>query len=252
MKNTKIICLAALKGGTGKTTLTFQCATALAALGKEVLVVDVDPQANLTLKISDIDINKKSNASVDAIFSGNHAVVPQPTDFERIDIIPATIYLALTSEEIVSRSAREKILYNYLKKANFIWNYDYVFFDTSPSMNTINQNVFYVADDIYLIAEPDESSISGIMLFEEKWKEILSDLEQPNNIKGIITNKVNTNLRKTGKYYNTMHQLGFDIATSFPNIPATIESEVYKHAHFGKEVEDLLNVITKEDVQNEL
>lgn len=249
MKQPVKICLTALKGGAGKSTLTFQCATALAARGKRVLVIDVDPQSNTTLKMSELPINERYEHSVANIYNGDFTVRPQISNYENIDIIPASIYLQLTAEEIVSKPAREKIMYNYLKSSDWIAEYDYIFFDTAPAMNTINQNAFYCADHIFLVAEPDSFSVSGVILFSDKWSLVANALEIENNIKGVITNKVNTNLRKTGEYYKTMHELGYAILASIPYLPATIETEMHLHPQYKLEIDVLLEAIQGKETE---
>lgn len=197
----KVIAIGTLKGGTGKTTVTFNVAGALAEQYK-VLLIDIDPQCNLSNNVG-IDIAQPNRYSSKDIFENpkvdpKSLVVRHPIPgLDKLDIIPSDIMLIATDLQIGSRAARERILGNYIdKNSDFFHSYDYIVIDTNPSMGIINQNAFYAADSIVLVADVDKNSLTGLQLFLYLWGEISSDLRKENNVKALIVNKADyrTNL----------------------------------------------------------
>lgn len=190
----KVIAIGTLKGGTGKTTITFNLAGALAEKYK-VLLLDIDPQCNLSNNAG-VDITQQNTYSSRDIFEtpgvkAEDLVVKQPIEgLPNLDIIPSNILLTATELHISSRSARERILQNYIEDhIDFFNQYDYVMIDTNPSMGIVNQNAFLAADSVVLVTDVDDNSRIGLQLFMYLWEEIRHDLRKENNIKALIINK---------------------------------------------------------------
>lgn len=190
----KIISVGTLKGGTGKTTMTFNLAGALAEENK-VLMIDIDPQCNLSNNAG-VDITEQNAYSTRDIFEGD-VVFPEAITVRspieglyNLDIMPSNILLTATELRIGSRAARERILANYIEDhKSFFEKYDYVIIDTNPSMGIVNQNAFYVSDSIILVTDVDDNSKLGLQLFMYLWEEIRSDLRKKNNVRAVIINK---------------------------------------------------------------
>ena len=106
----KIIAVANNKGGVGKSTTTANLGAALAMKGKRVLVVDTDPQANLTAALLDIDEKPIEVSIYDAMSGGTP--LPIHNVSTNLDIVPADIALAAAEIDLVSRRAREFVLKN--------------------------------------------------------------------------------------------------------------------------------------------
>ncbi|MDD2446046.1 MAG: AAA family ATPase, partial [Clostridia bacterium] len=127
----KIIAFANQKGGVGKTTTCINLAAYIAVMGKKVLIVDMDPQGNAT---SGVGIEKNSSLkTIYNLIDGDCSIeeVILQTQFENLDIVPATVDLAGAEIDLVQMKAREKIVKNILNR--IVENYDYILIDCPPS-----------------------------------------------------------------------------------------------------------------------
>jgi chromosome partitioning protein len=205
---------AALKGGVGKTMTTFNISSLLAEQGKKILVVDVDPQGNTTNNFG-IDKTTMEN-SVNNIFESKNTtmediILKTPIkELKTLDIIPSSIFLFQTELKLISLAGRELILRNYFEDNRKILDtYDYVIFDTNPSMSIINQNAFYISDKIILISDVSFNALEGVELFSALWEDIRSRLRKEDNISGIIINNFDKRLKISNDFidYCKSHDL---------------------------------------------
>lgn len=190
----KIITMGTLKGGAGKTINLFNIASIIAETSK-VLLIDVDPQCNLSFDCG-VDITKRNVLTVRDIFSNTYKAQPSAEqiiikspvqELPNLDIIPSSILLFKTERKIQSVSNREHILENYIKdNIDTFEQYDYIFIDTNPSMSITNLNAFYIADEIILSSDVSTNSINGAELFCELWDEYREELRKEDNIAAII------------------------------------------------------------------
>lgn len=102
------------------------------------------------------------------------------------------------------------LLRNYFednKKALDI--YDYVIFDTNPSMSIINQNAFYISDKIVLISDVSFNALEGVELFSALWEDIRSRLRKEDNISAMIINNFDKRLKISNDFidYCNSHEL---------------------------------------------
>ncbi len=181
---TKVISIANQKGGVGKTTTCVNVAAFMAAMGKKVLVVDIDPQGNAT---SGLGIVKKDlKASVYNVLAGENKAkqVILPTSIERLHILPSNIDLAGAEIELVGVSGREKVLRSVLTPLRNV--YDYILIDCPPSLSLLTVNALTASDSI-LIPIPGEfyalEGLSQLMNTVRLAKKILN----PNfDIEGVV------------------------------------------------------------------
>ena len=129
----KIIAIANHKGGVAKTTSCVNIAAALAKMGRRVLLVDVDPQANLTSSFTD---ESKIEASIYDAMKGAPAPIMNIGD--NLDLIPSHIDLAGADMVFSNKIAREQILRNILDEIKE--NYDYIIIDTPPALGLVTIN----------------------------------------------------------------------------------------------------------------
>ena len=144
----KIIVFANQKGGVGKTTCAVNVAAGIAALGKRVLIVDIDPQGNAT---SGFGINKRETvfSSYNLITGDKSAeMVIKKTQFKGVDIVPSSMDLAGAEIELSNMENRETKLKNAL--ATVRENYDFILLDCPPSLGLITLNAL-VATDTFLV-----------------------------------------------------------------------------------------------------
>ena len=190
----KIITMATLKGGSGKTMNTFNLAGILAETHK-VLLIDVDPQCNLT---SNCGINSAdlSMATVKDIFdnlpknqpTAEEVIIKTPIqELPNLDLIPSSILLFKTEKAMSTKNNREHLLEYFIKNnRDYLDRYDYILIDTNPSMSIVNINAFYLADSIIISTDISANSISGAELFCALWEEAREELYKEDNVRALI------------------------------------------------------------------
>lgn len=195
----KVITIGTLKGGTGKTSTIFNLAGLLAERFK-VLLIDVDPQTNLSLNCGlDITVNnlKTSRDIFESYEQVKNLIFKSPVkELPNMDIIPSSIGMTATELQIVSLAGRENILRNFLlDNKEDINSYDYILIDTNPSMGVINQNAFLAADSIVLISDISLNGIQGAELFITLWGGIRERLRKADNIKALVINNFDKRIK---------------------------------------------------------
>lgn len=152
----KIVAVINQKGGVGKTTTVQNLGVGLARLGKKTLLVDLDPQSNLTygFGVNTNDINTtyellKKGASFD------DTVV----DIEGISLIPASIMLAMAEAEFLGMTGREFLLKEVLASVN---SYDFALIDCPPSLGTLTVNALTAADETLIPIQVETYAIKGV------------------------------------------------------------------------------------------
>ena len=210
----KILVSTSFKGGSGKTTNTFNLAGVLAE-DKRVLGIDIDPQCNLTLDcgVNALDLKR---LSIKDVYENNRKEQPRPEEviikspikqLKNFDIIPSNPYIFATDRRINGISGRDNILKNYFKtnREFFEKNYDYIIIDTNASMSIVNCNAFLLADHILLASDTSVNGIFGAILFNELWENEREYLEKENNISALI---IGNNDRRTSLAEEVVEFLG--------------------------------------------
>lgn len=156
----RIIALSNQKGGVGKTTTAINLATAMAACGNRVLVVDFDPQGNTT---TGFGIDKRNlQASTYSLLMGESTLQESmaPTQVPGLMLLPSTIHLSGAEVELVPIMARENRLKDALEPARE--SFDYVFIDCPPSLGLLTINALVASTDIIIPMQCEFFAMEGL------------------------------------------------------------------------------------------
>ncbi len=166
--STRVLAVANQKGGVGKTTTTVNIAAALAQLGQQVLVVDLDPQGNASTALA-IDHAEGTPGVYDAVVEGKHIreVVQESPDLPGLYVVPASIDLAGAEIDLVSLVAREsrlrRALSTYLSEVEGDGHrFDYVLIDCPPSLGLLTVNALVAAVEILLPIQCEYYALEGV------------------------------------------------------------------------------------------
>ena len=184
----KIIVIGSQKGGVGKTTTTLNLAYSLREMGKKVLTVDFDSQANLTTcyGIEDTDALE---------YTIGHLMMAQieeelPEDFEDyiqnregVDYIPSSIYLSVVDAKLRTEMGAERMLAEVLEPLRS--RYDYILIDTCPALGMLTINAL-AADEVIITVNPQLLAMMGLQDFLRTVGKIKKRINPRLEIAGIL------------------------------------------------------------------
>jgi len=156
----KILAVSNQKGGVGKTTTSVNLASSLSYLGKKVLLVDIDHQANATTYMG---INRSNlEYTVADIFTQTAPIesVIHPIDSVKVDMVPARFELVNIEGRLLEDENKEFVLSNALKRVRH--KYDYIIIDCPPSLGIITTNALVAADGILIPVQCEFLALDGL------------------------------------------------------------------------------------------
>ena len=158
----RVIAVINQKGGVGKTTTTVNLSAALARRGHRVLVCDMDPQANLTVHLDkrpDLESNTMTNLLVED--TPMHDLV-QPTNTERLFVVPSDTSLAGVEQVLANRIGRETILREAMEVFEKRGEFDFVLLDCPPSLGVLSANALVAATHVVIPMQAEYLSLQGM------------------------------------------------------------------------------------------
>lgn len=150
------------KGGVGKTTTTVNLGAALAHLGRRVLLLDLDPQANMTVHLDqrpDLESNTLTNLLLEET---PLAQLILPTSLPNLFMVPSDTSLAGVEQVLANRIGRETILREALEAFPDAAGYDFVLFDCPPSLGVLSANALVAADWVVIPMQAEYLSLQGM------------------------------------------------------------------------------------------
>ncbi len=192
----KIIAISNHKGGVGKTTSTVNIGAGIAQRGKRVLLIDLDPQANLTQCLG---VSEPAQTIYGAL-RGEYNL-PTIAITENLYLSPSTLDLASVEIELSTKIARETILKKMIEKVTK--DFDYIFIDCPPSLGLITVNAFAAANEVFIPLQAQFLALHG--------------LDKLTDIINLVQESLNKDLKIGGVFitqYDSRKILNRDIAES--------------------------------------
>lgn len=180
----RIFALANQKGGVGKTTTAINLGTALAATGKQVLIIDLDPQGNASTGLG-LDAVHRKVTTYDVLFDEQLLdAAALETMIPGLSVVPSTRDLSGAELELVEAARREHRLADALKRVDSRW--DYVLIDCPPSLNLLTLNALVAADAVLVPLQCEFYALEGLSHLLRTIERVKRALNPRLEIQGVV------------------------------------------------------------------
>lgn len=200
----KIISLLNHKGGVGKTTSTINIGAGMVELGKKVLLIDLDPQANLTLSLG---APRQPNSIYEAI-RGESELEPF-TIKEGMDIVTSTLDLSGAEMELINEAGREFILRELFDSIKD--EYDYIFIDCPPSLGLLTLNALTSSDLVFIPLQTEFLAMQGLAKIKQVIQKVKLRLNKKLQIGGVIPTMYDSRKVLNREVVETIHKYFGDL-----------------------------------------
>ena len=220
------------KGGVGKTTTAFNLGVALVKLGKRVLLIDMDPQGNLTSALGAEEEKQ----------SGTYELLSDDLDPQELlmklegqlpDLIPAHMDLAGFEIECLTLENREYVLDDKLQSLRF--HYDYVILDCSPSLGLLTINALVASDDVIVPIQCEYFALEGLSKLLETMQVVKTNYNTRLSVLGLLLTMYDARLALSNQVYEEL-KAHFDEMLFQTIIPRNVK--VAESVSFGLSVMD--------------
>ena len=261
MDHCKVTAIANQKGGVGKTVTAVSLGVGLARAGEKVLLVDADPQANLTMSLG-IREPDSLNCTISTLMQSVIQARPPPDGFgilhhnEGVDLLPANIELSGLEVGLSGVLNREYVLREALEPLRK--QYDRILIDCLPSLGMMTINALAAADSVIIPSQPSYLSAKGLSLLMGTIAKVRRQINPGLRIDGVLLTMVNRRTNNAKAIAASLRQTGSMLRVYDTEIPFSVRAaetsmegkSIFAHDSRGK-VAAAYDTLTKEVLENE-
>ncbi len=225
----KVISIINQKGGIGKTTTAVNLSACLSELGKRVLLIDMDSQANASMGLN-IEPDGLERTVYDVLVNNELRISDAlcPSELARLDVLPAHMDLAGCEVQLARDASRPYRLRNSLQQVN--GRYDYIIIDCPPSLGVLSLNALLASTDMIIPTEAKYYATKGLDMLNKMVVAIYKRLGHRINLMGVLITMYEPNTPLNRVFYEELHSIfGKKIfATLIPRSQTISEAELYR------------------------
>src|SRR5688572_2353983 len=210
----RIIALMNQKGGVGKTTTTVNLGAALAELGKRVCLIDLDPQAHLTINYG-VEPSQEIVSLYDVLVEERSFLEAIHKVDDKIALVPSSIDLAAAEIELVTVIGRETILKRKIEDAQH--DFDFILMDCPPSLGLLTINSLAVADEVIIPMQPHFLALQGVGKLLETVALVNKRMNPKLRVTGIVLTMFDSQTKLSNEVVNDLN--GFIEDAKAKNLP---------------------------------